>query len=171
MSFLIGPDSGDMAFGDGTWARVEAATLGSPIPLIFIDDSQFPAAEDFGLLTADQNPSGAWEQLDSLAVDVSSRHEIDIYDVRKLPDPRVWDSKAVVQVAGTVFPDPHPETWWRDVHDKTGRIGVFVGPLKRHLEPGNKVSRAFVKDARFGVCYLVVRAYEAGIGTHPPAAN
>ncbi|WP_396908368.1 hypothetical protein [Mycolicibacterium sp.] len=169
MDYLIGPSTGDMAFDAGTWARVDAETFGSPVPLLLVDESQFPNANRYGLLTAEQNPSGAWRVLDGLAVDVSSRYEVDIYDVRNLPSPDEWNEDKVVKIAGTVFSDPHPDKWWRDIHDNTGRIAVLVGPLKRFLEPGNRVNWAFLEHARLGVCCLVVRAYESGIGTRPPA--
>lgn len=169
MDYLIGPDSGDVAFDDGTWARVDAETFGSPVPLLLVDESQFPNAEAFGLLTGQQNPSGAWEVLDGLAVDVSSRYEVDVYDVRELTDPHHWDAEKVVKIAGTVFPQPHPDQWWSDIHDKTGRIALLVGPLKQFLLPGNEVNWDFVKHARMGICYLVVRAYQSGIGTRPLA--
>ncbi|QSM95682.1 hypothetical protein I3U40_08035 [Mycobacteroides abscessus subsp. abscessus] len=168
MDYLIGPDSGDVAFDDGTWARVDAETFGSPVPLLLIDESQFPNAEDFGLLTGQQNPSGAWRVLDGLAVDVSSRYEVDVYDVRQLPDSGEWNEDLAVRVAGTVFPDPHPDQWWSDIHDKTGRIALLVGPLNQFMEPGNRVNWDFVKHARMGICCLLIRAYQSGIGTRPP---
>lgn len=168
MGYLIGPNSGDVAFDDGTWARVDAETIGSPVPLLLVDESQIPHAEDFGLLTAEENPSGVWKVLDALAVDVSSRYEVDVYDVRGMPDPNEWNADQVVRIAGTVFREPHPDQWWSDIHDHTGRIALLVGPLKRFMEPGNRVNWDFLSYARMGVCCLVVRAYESGIGTRPP---
>lgn len=169
MGFLIGPDSGELAQDNGTFARVSADQFGSPIPALFVDESQFPnRPEDFGLLTAKQNPSSEWAVLETLAVDVSSRREVDIYDVRDLHDPHVWDVGRVVKIAGTVFPDPHPEQWWREVHDETGRLFLCVGPLRSYFEPGNRVSMEFLRHAYVGLCPLVVRGYGSGFGTRPP---
>jgi hypothetical protein len=167
MGFLVGPCPGELAKGDGTFARVNAEELGSPVPALFIDRSEFPNPEEFGLLTAAQNPSKAWVVLDTVAVDISSRHKVDIYDIRNLPDSNKWEADKVVKIGGTVFRNAHPEQWWSDVHDKTGRIFLAVGELRRHLEPGNRVGVEFKKGAYVGLCSLVVRWYESGIGTRP----
>lgn len=169
MGFLVGPDSGELAEDDATFARIDGTQFDSPIPALFIDDSQFPNPEEFGLRTGQQNPSGEWVVLETLAVDVSSRYEVDVYDVRTLADPQSWDADKAIRIAGTVFPDPHPDKWWRDVHDETGRLFLFVGPLKQHFQPGNRVDLEFLRHAHAGIVPLVIRAYGAGVGTRPPA--
>lgn len=169
MGFLVGPDSGELAEDNETFARVDGSQFGSPIPALFIDESQFPNPEEFGLRTGQQNPSGEWMVLETLAVDVSSRYEVDVYDVRTLTDPQSWDADKAIKITGTVFPDPHPDEWWRDVHDETGRLFLFVGPLKQYLQPDNRVDLEFLRHAHAGIAPLVIRGYDAGVGTRPPA--
>jgi hypothetical protein len=156
-----------MAEGDGKWVRVNAKMFAFPTPALAADESEFPDAGDFGLHTALQNPSATTRLLDSLAIDIPSRHEVDVFDVRRLSDPGGWTAGDVVKIAETVFPEPHPDQWWRDVQETSGRIALLVGPLKRFLQPGDRISKDFLRHARMGMCCLVAHAYQSVTGLRP----
>ncbi|MFV8308222.1 hypothetical protein [Mycobacteroides chelonae] len=166
MVVRIGPDSGDLACDPAPWVRVDSAEFDGVHPALFVDESQLRNAEEFGLMTAAQNPTMDWEVLGTLTVDASSRFEIDLYDTRNLPVGKAWNEDLVEKIAGAVFPDPHPDKWWNEVHE-VGKIFLFVGPLKKCIEPNNRVSLEFKKHAHFGIFLLVLKAYPTGIGTRP----
>jgi hypothetical protein len=167
VEFLIGPDTGELAAWDGSWLRVDASELGIAVPGLFVDESELPGARRLGLVTAAENPSGEWRPLTAAVVDVSSRYEVDVYAISSDADRLNLKPGDLVKIAGAVFPDPHPESWWTAVHDTAGRIFVAVGPLKRHLRPDGTVASDFKRDARVGLFCLLVRAYDSGIGTRP----
>lgn len=167
VDILIGPDTGEPAAGDGSWVRVDASELGVPVPGLFVDESELPGARRLGFLTAAENPSSEWRPLPTVAVDVSSRYEVDVYAISADADPLSLSRTDLAKIGGTVFPDPHPESWWTAVHDTAGRIFVAVGPLKKHLQPDGSVAFDFKREALVGLCYLLVRAYGSGIGTRP----
>lgn len=169
VDILIGPDTGEPAASSGSWVRVDAAELGAPVPGLFVDESELLGARQLGFLKADENPNSEWRPLPTVAVDVSSRYEVDIYEISAGADPLSLSPANLTKIGGAVFPDPHPESWWTAVHDTAGRIFVAVGPLKRHLQPDGSVAFDFKREARVGLCYLLVRAYGSGIGTRPPA--
>lgn len=146
--------------------RMSGEALGFPLPALFIDAAQFPSAADYGFRLPSENPSKQWAPLERVAVDVSDRYAIGLYEVNT-GSSGVAVGADLVKVAGSVFADPHPEAWWVDVHDRAHLLLVGVGPVREFLLPGS-VSIDLLPHLRIGVCGLLVRAYPSGLGTRPP---
>lgn len=170
MEFLIGPQTGDLAGNEPVAARVDKSEVGGPLSLLLLDDAEFPNAADYGFRTAAENPSGEWRRVETVIVDASLRYEVDLYAITGRDETgHVNPETDLVKIAGAVFPDPHPQSWWDAIHDESGLIMVAVGPIRKHLTPGGSVPTALLQHMRVGVCGLLVRAYPSGIGTRPPS--
>ncbi|WP_141251378.1 hypothetical protein [Mycobacterium avium] len=146
--------------------RMSGEAVGFPLPALFIDEAQFPSAADYGFRLPSENPSRQLAPLQRVAVDVSDRYAIGLYEVNVGSSGPAIGTE-LVKLTGSVFTEPHPDPWWIDVHDRAQLLLVGVGPVREYLLPGS-VSIDLLPHLHIGVCRLLVRAYSSGLGTRPP---
>lgn len=166
---LAGPPGADLDGPEPGFVRVEGRELGMPLPVLFVDQSRFPDAGDYGFQTVSENVSGQWRPIETVVVDASMLDALTVFAVTGSDETGYVDpDEDLTPITAALFPDPHPQQWWDDMHDKTGLIMLCVGPVIEHLQPGGSLSWELLPLVRIGVCGLVVRAFDNGIGTRPP---
>ncbi|MGO1612472.1 hypothetical protein [Brevibacterium aurantiacum] len=156
------PVSNEFGFrANGTAARVPAGVLG-PLEAIVVDPSVLGAINPETLNFrngADSDSRTPWP-MTGLAVDLSSRHDIDFFIAS------AFGKAQLNRLGGVVFDDGHEDEWWTNIHER-GNIAAFIAPVEEFLK-GAATMMKHREEVWFGVAPLVVSAYDSGIGTTAP---
>ncbi|MBN9216225.1 MAG: hypothetical protein J0J04_15730 [Microbacterium sp.] len=145
--------------------RLSPGVLGMEMHAILASPAQFRGLSlaDYGFRSINVPTRSQVPTVERLGLDIRDRFNVDI--IRDADSPL----RARV-VGGFLFEDPHPDEWWRAVHDR-GAVPVIVGDPGAFLGAptiGAGVAALAAAGAVVGDMRLVVRMYDTGVGTAAP---
>ncbi|GAA4282508.1 hypothetical protein GCM10022261_00390 [Brevibacterium daeguense] len=97
-----------------------------------------------------------WPEAD-IIVDLTSRYEIDFLLLSSGED------LVLTKIGGAKFPNPHPDEWWKCIHER-GEVAMVVASVERFLTEGN-LTDDMRTGAWFGLCPVTISAFADGLGS------
>lgn len=124
------------------------------------------------VLMGNQTASYEIPEIDVVA-DMKSRYDIDLFELLG----NVVDGVEPPRIIGGVFADPHPDSFWDEVHQGHQGMIIVAGDTPSLTRAWtNAPEKPFNSAALMATAYiarvkgLMIRAYEGGVGTAGPNA-